>query len=78
MTSWAETKVTAAREARRLQQKRAREDERRSVKLFSSMEVNERGEFLDEIGRDDLVFRKLRGAPSGDPMEDDASDSDVL
>jgi hypothetical protein len=59
MSSWANLKVCAAREARRLKDKRKREDERRAVKMFSSLDVNERGEFLEELGEDDVVFRKL-------------------
>jgi hypothetical protein len=78
MTSWAEAKVSAAREARRLQQKRVREDERRSVKLFSSLDVDERGDFFDELGRDDLVFRKLRDSPSCAGEEVDEVNMDEL
>lgn len=77
MSSWAEAKVSAAREARRLKQKRVREDERCSIKLFSSLDVNERGEFLDELGRDDLMLRKLSGS-SSDTTSNSELDMDEL
>jgi hypothetical protein len=67
VSSWAVSKVSAAREARRLKEKQRREDERRAVKMFAALDGAERDEFLKEIGSDDLVFRKLfdQGASDG-------------
>ncbi len=70
MTSWANSKVSAAREAKRLKDKRKREDERRAVKLFSSLDASERDEFLEELGEDDIVFRKLFSQSDSSTMDD--------
>jgi hypothetical protein len=45
MSSWAQTKVCVAREVRRLKDKHMREDKRRAVKMFASLDVDKQGEF---------------------------------
>ncbi len=73
VSSWAQSKVSAAREARRLKEKQKREDERRAAKMFASLNGVERDEFLMDIGADDVVFWKLF-----DQGESDVYDEEIV
>ncbi len=75
VSSWAQHKVSAAREAKQLKEKQKREDERRAAKMFATLDGSEREEFLMDIGADDIVFQKL--FDQGGRGESVESDSDA-
>jgi hypothetical protein len=53
-------KLSASSEGRRLQQLRAKEDERRVLLFVRRMGEGERDEYFDALGDDDPVYKKLR------------------
>ncbi len=67
VNSFVKAKLSASAEAKRLKQKSKIEDERRALKLFRRMNCSERVSYLERVGRDDVVYRKL--CSSGVPLE---------
>ncbi len=53
------TKLSATAEARRLKALKNSEDERRAVMMFRRMDASEQAAYLDDLGADDPVLRKL-------------------